>query len=79
MAMLSEGIRRASLGQLGEFERAERVRQRGLWVVLGSLFLIQSGFFLIIPLLSIHFVDNLGWEAATIGLVLAVRQFTNRG
>ncbi len=79
MAMLSEGIRRASLGQLGEFERAERVRQRGLWVVLGSLFLIQSGFFLIIPLLSIHFVDNLGWAAAMIGLVLAVRQFTQQG
>lgn len=54
-------------------------RVRGLRVILGSIFLIQAGFFLIIPLLSLHYVDELGWAAAFLGLVLAVRQFTQQG
>jgi MFS transporter, DHA1 family, multidrug resistance protein len=36
------------------------------------------GFFMIAPLLSIHFVDELGWAAASIGLVLALRQFVQQ-
>lgn len=42
-------------------------------------FLMNAGFFMIIPLISIHFVDELGWAAAFIGIVLAVRQFTQQG
>lgn len=42
-------------------------------------FLMNAGFFLIIPLLSVHYVDRLGWAAAYIGLVLAVRQFAQQG
>jgi DHA1 family multidrug resistance protein-like MFS transporter len=33
-----------------------------------------SGFFLIVPVLSVHYVDDLGWAAAYIGVVLGVRQ-----
>lgn len=42
-------------------------------------FLMNAGFFLIIPLVSVHYVDKLGWAAAFIGLVLAVRQFAQQG
>src|SRR4051794_8574739 len=34
---------------------------------------------MIIPLLSIYYVEKLGWAATTIGVVLAVRQFTQQG
>jgi DHA1 family multidrug resistance protein-like MFS transporter len=33
----------------------------------------------VIPLLSVHYVAGLGWAAASIGLVLAVRQFVQQG
>lgn len=53
--------------------------RRGLMVILVSTFFAWGGFFLIIPLLSVHYVDGLGWSAASIGLVLAIRQFTQQG
>ena len=34
---------------------------------------------MVIPLLAVHYVDGLGWPAAAIGIVLAVRQFTQQG
>ncbi len=46
---------------------------------MSDWFLMNAGFFLIIPLVSVHFVDDLGWAAAFIGLVLAVRQFVEQG
>lgn len=54
-------------------------QKRGIMTVMIVWFLMHAGFFLIIPLLSVHFVDNLGWAAAFIGVVLAVRQFTQQG
>jgi DHA1 family multidrug resistance protein-like MFS transporter len=54
------------------------VRRRGLIVLLATTFLMWAGFFMIVPLLSVHFVDDLGWAAASIGLVLAVRQFVQQ-
>lgn len=54
-------------------------RRRGI-VALGiSTFFAWGGFFLIIPLVAVHYVDNLGWAAGTVGVVLAVRQFTQQG
>lgn len=38
-----------------------------------------GGFFMVIPLVSVHYVDGLGWTAASVGLVLAVRQFAQQG
>jgi len=54
-------------------------RQRGLMVLLISTFFAWGGFFLVIPMISVHYVDGLGWTAAAIGLVLAVRQFLQQG
>ena len=60
-------------------ELTPQARQRGLTVALITWFLMHAGFFLIIPLLSVHYVDDLGWAAAFIGIVLAVRQFAQQG
>ncbi|CAG0926379.1 Multidrug resistance protein MdtH [Thermoflexales bacterium] len=54
------------------------VRRRGLMVLLTTTFLMWAGFFMVVPLLSVHFVDQLGWAAASIGLVLALRQFVQQ-
>ena len=53
--------------------------RQGLITAMMLWFLMNGGFFLIIPLLSVHFVDQLGWAAAFLGLVLAVRQFMQQG
>ncbi|MCB8945634.1 MAG: MFS transporter [Ardenticatenaceae bacterium] len=53
--------------------------RQGLTTAMLLWFLMNGGFFLIIPLLSVHFVDQLGWAAAFLGLVLAVRQFMQQG
>lgn len=53
--------------------------RRGLFTTMVLWFLMNAGFFLIIPLLSVHYVDELGWAAAFIGVVLAVRQFMQQG
>ncbi len=60
-------------------ELSPRARKRGLNTVMAVWFLMNAGFFLIIPLVSLHYVDGLGWAAAFIGLVLAVRQFAQQG
>lgn len=57
----------------------EAERRRGLRVLLASTFLTWGGFFVVVPLIAVHYVDQLGWTAASIGLVLAVRQFTQQG
>jgi DHA1 family multidrug resistance protein-like MFS transporter len=65
--------------QVAVNDLSPRARVRGLRTVLAVWFLMNAGFFLIIPLLSVHYVDRLGWAAAFIGLVLAVRQFVQQG
>ena len=65
--------------QVAITDLSPRARARGLRTVLAVWFLMNAGFFLIIPLLSVHYVDRLGWAAAFIGLVLAVRQFVQQG
>ncbi|CAA9566567.1 MAG: MFS superfamily export protein YceL [uncultured Thermomicrobiales bacterium] len=56
-----------------------RTRRRGLTVLLLDTFLMWGGFFMVVPLISVHFVDGLGWAAGSVGLVLAVRQLTQQG
>lgn len=55
------------------------VRRRGLLVLLSASFLMMGGFFMLIPLISVHYVNNLGFAAAAVGVVLAVRQMTQQG
>ena len=60
-------------------ELSPLIRRQGLTVLLANNFLMWTGFIMVIPLLAVHYVDDLGWPAASIGLVLAVRQFTQQG
>ena len=48
-------------------------------MLLVSTFFAWAGFFMVIPMISVHFVDGLGWTAGAIGLVLAARQFFQQG
>ncbi len=56
----------------------ESQRRRGLLVIGISTFFAWGGFFLVIPLVAVHYVDQLGWAAGTIGVVLALRQITQQ-
>lgn len=38
-----------------------------------------GGFFVIVPLVSLHFVDNLGWTAAIVGAALGIRTISQQG
>lgn len=57
---------------------SEPVRRRGIVALLILNFFAWGGFFLVIPLVAVHYVDNLGWAAGTVGLLLAIRQFTQQ-
>jgi DHA1 family multidrug resistance protein-like MFS transporter len=54
-------------------------RRRGIVALSISTCFSWAGFFLIIPLVAVHYVDHLGWAPGTVGLVLAARQFTQQG
>lgn len=54
-------------------------QQRALRALLVFTFFMVLGFTLVMPLVAVHFVTNLGWAAATVGLALAVRQLTQQG
>ena len=41
--------------------------------------LMWGGFFMVIPLISVHYVKDLGWTASLVGIVLALRQFSQQG
>ena len=49
-------------------------RRRGLIALLATNFLMYGGFFMVIPLVSVVYVEQLGFAAATVGLALALRQ-----
>lgn len=57
----------------------EVVRGPGLAVLLVYTFVMVVGFTMVMPLVAVHFVDNLGMAAAAVGLALAVRQLTQQG
>jgi DHA1 family multidrug resistance protein-like MFS transporter len=40
---------------------------------------MSVGFYMLVPLLSVHFTGNYGMSAATVGVVFAARQFTQQG
>lgn len=58
---------------------SEAARRRGLLTILVDVFFMWGGFFMVVPLISVHYVDGLGWAAASIGLVLALRQLVQQG
>ncbi|MCG8353611.1 MAG: MFS transporter [Chloroflexales bacterium] len=54
-------------------------RRRGLIALLIIIFLMFCGFFMVVPLVTVHYVDNLGFAAAAVGLALAMRQLVQQG
>ena len=48
-------------------------------VLLVSTFFAWGGFFMVIPMISVHFVDGLGWTAGAVGLVLAAGSSFSKG
>src|SRR5262245_65141708 len=58
---------------------SEATRRRGLLAIITGNFFMWGGFFMVVPLISVHYVDDLGWAAAAIGVVLAARQLTQQG
>jgi len=58
---------------------APSARRRGLIALLATTFLMYCGFFMVIPLVSVRYVEGLGFAAATVGLALAVRQLLQQG
>ncbi len=58
---------------------AERARRLGRRFIMLDNMLVVCGFFLVFPLISLHFVDQLGWAAAAVGLALGVRQLSQQG
>ena len=57
----------------------DRARRHGILVIYANTFLMYGGFFMVIPLISIHYGSDLGWSGGTIGAVLAVRQLVQQG
>ena len=50
-----------------------------LWVLYTDTFTMAVGFYMLIPLLAIHFLDNLGLSVALVGALAAVRSFCQHG
>ena len=49
-------------------------RRRGLAILLLINFLMYVGFFMVVPLISVVYVEQLGFAAAMVGLALGMRQ-----
>lgn len=54
-------------------------RWRGLNGLLVYTFFMVTGFAMLMPLVAVHFVNDVGLAAAAVGLALAVRQLTQQG
>ncbi len=56
-----------------------QARSLGKFFLLFDNALVILGFFVVFPLISIRFVDQLGWAAMAVGLALGLRQLTQQG
>jgi len=52
---------------------------RGVWVLLLDQVLMNTGFFMLFPLLTVHLTHNLGFDATGVGLVLGSRNLLQQG
>ena len=59
--------------------RVARARRLGKTFLLVDNMLVVMGFFVVFPLISIHFVEQLGWAALMVGIALGLRQFVQQG
>lgn len=56
-----------------------QARSLGKYFLLFDNLLVVLGFFVVFPLISIRFVDQLGWAAVVVGLALGLRQLIQQG
>ncbi len=59
--------------------RTARARSLGKAFLLLDNMLVVLGFFVVFPLISIRFVDQLGWAALMVGIALGLRQLVQQG
>lgn len=59
--------------------RVAQARRLGKTFLLVDNMLVVLGFFVVFPLISIHFVEQLGWAALMVGVALGLRQFVQQG
>lgn len=50
-----------------------------LWVLYADTFTMAVGFYMLVPLLAVHFLDSLGMSIALVGLLSALRSGTQNG
>jgi DHA1 family multidrug resistance protein-like MFS transporter len=60
-------------------ELTSHERRVGMYVMIINSFMMWGGFFMVVPLISIHYVQELGWATASIGIVLGLRQLFQQG
>ena len=77
--MVTTASSSASASAAPAFTLTPAARRRGLITILADTFLVWGGFYMVVPLISVHYVDQLGWTAAGIGLVLGIRQLLQQG
>jgi MFS transporter, DHA1 family, multidrug resistance protein len=63
----------------GGMARVSQARNLGKYFLLVDNMLVVLGFFVVFPLISIRFVDQLGWAALMVGIALGLRQFVQQG
>jgi len=56
-----------------------QARRLGKGFLLLDNLLVVLGFFVVFPLISIRFVDQLGWAALVVGIALGLRQLVQQG
>ncbi|WP_145590075.1 multidrug efflux MFS transporter MdtH [Yersinia aleksiciae] len=56
-----------------------QARSLGKYFLLLDNLLVVLGFFVVFPLISIRFVDQMGWAAVIVGLALGLRQLVQQG
>jgi len=59
--------------------RVSQARNLGKYFLLIDNMLVVLGFFVVFPLISIRFVDQMGWAALMVGIALGLRQFVQQG
>lgn len=59
--------------------RISQARNLGKYFLLVDNMLVVLGFFVVFPLISIRFVDQMGWAALMVGIALGLRQFVQQG
>ena len=53
--------------------------RRGVWVLLVDQALMNTGFYMLFPLLTVHLTRDLGFDATGVGIVLASRNLVQQG